>query len=83
MKKRITAAFLAVIMAFGLVACGPAENPDAILYEYTPYEFSPVAMPREIVVDQDMYDAWEYVIDKAMGGGAIFNGVPAFSMSKG
>ena len=83
MKKRITAAFLAVIMAFGLVACGPAENPDAILYEYTPYEFSPVAMPREIVVDQDMYDAWEYVIDKAMGDGAIFNGVPAFSMSKG
>lgn len=70
-------------MAITMVACGSGQNPDAILYEYTPPEFSPEAMPREIVVDQDMYDAWEYVIDKAMGDGAIFGDVPAFSMSKG
>ena len=70
-------------MAITMVACGSGQNPDAILYEYTPPVFSPEAMPREIVADQDMYDAWEYVIDKAMGDGATFDGVPAFSMSKG
>ena len=70
-------------MAITMVACGSGQNPDAILHEYTPPEFSPEAMPREIVVDQDMYDAWEYVIDKAMGDGAVFSSVPAFSMSKG
>ncbi len=85
MKKRITAFFMAVAMALSMVACGgaPKENPDAIIHEYTPPQFSEEYMPAEITTDQHLYDAWEYVIDKAMGDGAIFSGVPAFSMSKG
>ena len=82
MKKKITAFLLAAAMLLSFAACSEKSDADAIIHECEVPVYDTVDMPLTIETEEDMRTAWKYVINKAIGDGATFNGVPVTRMSQ-
>ena len=87
--KKFTALLLAVIMVFSLVACGGTQpgntNKDeqVALLDYAIPQHIKADMPAEIITEEDMRMAWQYVINYLFDSGVQYNSIPVASMTKG
>ncbi|MBE6887617.1 MAG: hypothetical protein E7484_04250 [Ruminococcaceae bacterium] len=83
MKKKITALLLAAVVVFGFAACGGEQvNEDVKLYDYEAPEYAQNDMPLSIETEEDVRDAFRYIINNAVGDGATFNGISVTDMSQ-